>query len=116
MWTTQSGNNDVQFGRDAHQGAAVYNMDLSGIEGYADKSVQGGTWAQTFDALVSWIKTESNLEVRNQLMHVAEDLLMETGCICPIYYYTDLYMLSDSVDGFFSIPLGYKFFMYTTIK
>ena len=116
MWTTQSGNNDIQFGRDAHKDAAIYNMDLSGIAGYEDKSVQNGTWNQTFDALVSWIKTESDLEVRNQLMHVAEDLIMETGCICPIYYYTDLYMLSDSVDGFFSIPLGYKFFMYTTIK
>ncbi len=116
MWTTQSGNNDVQFGRQAHADAAIYTMDLSGIEGYADKSVTNGTWAQTFDPLVSWIKTETNLEVRNQLMHVAEDLLMSTGCICPIYYYTDLYMLSDSVKGFFSIPLGYKFFMYTTVQ
>lgn len=116
MWTTNSGNNDVQFGRAAHGEQAIYNMDLSGIEGYADKSVTNGTWAQTFDQLVSWIKAETNLEVRNQLMHVAEDLIMETGAICPLYFYTDLYMLSDSVDGFFSIPLGYKYFMYTTIK
>ena len=116
MWTTNSGNNDVQFGREGHAGEAIYNMDLSGIEGYEDKSVTGGTWADTFDTLVSWIKTEPNLDVRNQLMHVAEDLIMQTGCICPIYFYTDLYMLSDSVDGFFSIPLGYKYFMYTTIE
>ena len=116
MWTTQSGNNDVQFGRDGHKDQAIYSMDLSAIEGYADKSVDKGTWADTFDKLVSWIKTEANLEVRNQLMHVAEDLIMQTGAICPLYYYTDLYMLSDSVDGFFSIPLGYKYFMYTTVK
>ncbi|MBR1989057.1 MAG: hypothetical protein IJ987_01185, partial [Firmicutes bacterium] len=115
MWTTVSGNNDVQFGREGHAEQAIYNMDLSGIQGYEDKSVTGGTWAETFDNLVTWIKTESNLEVRNQLMHVAEDLIMETGCICPLYFYTDLYMLSDSVKGFFSIPLGYKYFMYTTI-
>lgn len=116
MWTTGSGNNDVQYGREGHKDKAVYTMDLAGIEGYADKSVTNGTWADTFDKLVSWIKSESNLEVRNQLMHVAEDLLMETGAICPLYFYTDLYMLSDKVDGFFSIPLGYKFFMYTTVK
>ena len=115
MWITVSGNNDVQFGREGHAEQAIYNMDLSGIQGYEDKSVTGGTWAETFDNLVTWIKTESNLEVRNQLMHVAEDLIMETGCICPLYFYTDLYMLSDSVKGFFSIPLGYKYFMYTTI-
>jgi oligopeptide transport system substrate-binding protein len=48
-------------------------------------------------------------------MHKAEDLLMSTGAICPLYFYTDLYMISKSVQGFFSIPLGYKFFHYTTI-
>jgi oligopeptide transport system substrate-binding protein len=48
-------------------------------------------------------------------MHRAEDLLMSTGCICPIYYYTDLYMISNNVQGFFSSPLGYKYFMYCTI-
>ncbi len=116
MWTTSSGNNDVQFGRDAHGTQAVYSMDLSGIEGYADKSVTNGTWGETYDPLIGWIKSEQNLEVRNQLMHVAEDLIMDTGAICPLYFYTDLYMLSDKVDGFFSIPLGYKYFMYTTIK
>ena len=116
MWTTSSGNNDVQFGRDAHGTQAVYSMDLSGIEGYADKSVTNGTWGETYDPLIGWIKSEQNLDVRNQLMHVAEDLIMDTGAICPLYFYTDLYMLSDKVDGFFSIPLGYKYFMYTTIK
>ena len=48
-------------------------------------------------------------------MHIAEDLLMSTGCICPLYFYTDIYMLDDSVHGFFSNPLGYKYFMYCTI-
>ena len=45
----------------------------------------------------------------------AEDLLMSTGCICPIYYYTDTYMINKEVHGFFSNPLGYKYFMYCTI-
>lgn len=33
----------------------------------------------------------------------------------PLYYYTDIYMLDDSVQGFFSNPLGYKYFMHCTI-
>ena len=49
-------------------------------------------------------------------MHKAEDMLMDTGCLTPIYYYTDLYMLSKTVKGFFSNPLGYKYFMYTTVE
>ena len=48
-------------------------------------------------------------------MHLAEDMLMDTGCIVPLYFYTDLYMLDDSVQGFYSNPLGFKYFMYTTI-
>ena len=48
-------------------------------------------------------------------MHVAEDMLMSTGALTPIYYYTDMYMLSSKVSGFFSNPLGYKYFMYTRI-
>ena len=42
-------------------------------------------------------------------------MLMNTGCIVPLYYYTDIYMLDDSVQGFFSNPLGYKYFMHCTI-
>lgn len=48
-------------------------------------------------------------------MHRAEDLLMSTGTICPLYYYTDLYMISSSVHGFYSSPLGFKYFMYCTV-
>ena len=48
-------------------------------------------------------------------MHQAEDILMETGAICPIYYYTDIYMCSDSIEGFFASPLGFKYFMYASL-
>lgn len=40
---------------------------------------------------------------------------MSTGRIVPLYFYTDIYMLDDSVHGFFSNPLGYKYFMHCTI-
>lgn len=95
---------------------AVYSMDLSDIEGYADKSVENGTWAQTYDKLVEYIKKEGDAETRFALMHKAEDLLMDTGCIVPLYYYTDLYMVKTNVTGFYTSPLGYKFFRDVTGK
>ncbi|MBQ1343143.1 MAG: peptide ABC transporter substrate-binding protein [Firmicutes bacterium] len=113
MWTTNSGNNDVQFGRDAHKDAAVYSLDLTDL-GF-DTKVENGTWADTYDVLISTIKSCSDAEIRYELMHRAEDLLMSTGCICPLYYYTDIYMISKDVNGFFANPLGYKYFMYCTI-
>lgn len=110
MWTTGSGNNDVQFGRNAHESVAIYNLDLTPY-GY-DVNVTNGTWADTYDVLIKTIKSCTDTTNRYAMMHVAEDMLMSTGCLCPLYFYTDLYMLDKNVKGFFSNPLGFKYFMY----
>lgn len=113
MWTTDSGNNDIQFGNGSHRDAAIYDMDLTSL-GF-DILVEDGTWAQTYDVLIDLIRTTGNRETRYQLMHIAEDMLMETGCILPLYYYTDLYMLHSSVAGFYANSMGCKFFHRTTV-
>ncbi len=113
MWITNSGNNDVQYGKGEHADLAMYNLDLTDL-GY-DVKVENGTWAETYDVLIATVKSCTDTEKRYELMHRAEDMLMSTGCITPLYFYTDLYMLDDSVEGFFSNPLGYKYFMYCTI-
>ena len=113
MWVTASGNNDVQYGKGAHAELAMYDLDLTDL-GY-DVKVEDGTWAETYDVVISLIKTCTDNEKRYALMHEAEDLLMSTGCIVPLYFYTDIYMIDDSVEGFFANPLGYKYFMYCTI-
>ena len=113
MWTSGSGNNDVQFGKGAHADLKMYNLDLTAF-GYEDK-VTNGTWAETYDVLIQRIKACTDAENRYAMMHLAEDMLMETGCIVPLYYYTDLYMIDESVNGFYSNPLGYKYFMGTDV-
>ena len=113
MWVTASGNNDVQFGKGAHAELAMYDLDLTAL-GY-DVKVEDGTWAETYDVVIGLIKTCTDSDTRYALMHVAEDMLMSTGCIVPLYFYTDIYMIDDSVEGFFANPLGYKYFMYCTI-
>lgn len=114
MWITASGNNDAQFGKGDHKDAKVYSMDLTSL-GY-DVKVENGTWAETYDVIIGLIKACKDVDTRFALMHIAEDLLMSTGAIVPLYYYTDIFMISDKVSGFFSSPLGYKYFMYTTIS
>lgn len=113
MWVTSSGNNDIQYGKGDHAALAMYDLDLTAL-GY-DIKVTDGTWSETYDVLISTIKSCTDSQVRSELMHIAEDMLMSTGCIVPLYFYTDIYMLDDSVSGFFSNPLGYKYFMYCTI-
>ncbi len=113
MWTTASGNNDVQYGKGDHANVKGYSLDLTKY-GY-DIKVENGTWAETYDVLIQTIKGCTDNANRYAMMHIAEDMIMATGCITPIYYYTDQYMLSKSVHGFFSNPLGYKYFMYCTV-
>ncbi len=115
MWTSYSENNDVGLGQGEHAKAAIYSLDLTelGLSGY---NRQGKTWSETYDVLIELIKGEADSKTRYALMHKAEDLLMSTGCITPLYYYTDIYMLDSRIDGFFSNPLGVKNFMYCTVK
>lgn len=106
MWTTDSGNNDSQFGRGDHES----------YTGYTYNGDSGKTWAESYDKLISDVKATKDQEKRFELMHQAENVLMSTAAICPLYYYTDIYMCSESIDGFFSSPLGFKYFMYASVK
>lgn len=108
MWTSASGNNDVQFGKGDNATVKAYSLDLTPYG--LDTKVENGTWAETYDVLISAIKSCTDKDNRYAMMHIAEDMLMDTGCIVPLYFYTDIYMLDDSVHGFFSNPLGYKYF------
>ena len=47
-------------------------------------------------------------------MHQAEDILMETGAVMPIYHYNDQYMQSASLEGIYTTANGSKYFQYMT--
>ena len=71
-------------------------------------------WSQ-YDALIAQIKAETDFAKRTELMHQAEDILMATNCVIPIYYYNDIYLMKDYVSGIYSNPYATKFFMYSTL-
>lgn len=84
MWYTDGGNNDAQ---------------------YSNKE---------YDALIDAAKATSVQADRMKAFHEAEDLMMGTDSVhAPIYFYTQKYMLDDSIDGMYYTPLGYFFFGYT---
>jgi len=86
MWVTGSGNNDAQWSN------------------------------KEYDALIAKAKSSSDRAERMEAMHKAEDIIFEESMLCPIYYYVDIYLKSESLEGFYSSPLGYKYFMYSYIK
>lgn len=65
-----------------------------------------------YDALIRRIKSETDFTERERLMHTAEDMLMETGAVLPLFYYNDAYLQSSKVSGIYcSIDAG-KYFFY----
>ena len=72
-------------------------------------------WSK-YDDLIAQIKSETDFAKRTELMHQAEDILMATNCVIPIYYYNDDYMQKPFVDGIYSNLFGFKYFMFSTLS
>lgn len=85
MWTTGGGNNDAQW---------------SNAE---------------YDALIKQIKASADQTERMELMHKAENILFDEWMLNPLYYYVDIYLCNEKLQGVYSSPLGYKYFMYATV-
>lgn len=96
IFTSDSGNNDMQLGK-------------------GDKSDSASDWKE-YDALVSEIRNTADFAKRVDLMHKAEDMLMETWAVVPLYYYNDIYMQKPNVEGIRATVFGMKYFMYATKK
>lgn len=86
---------------DAASSAAVTDEDV----------VDAHNWAK-YDELIEEIRTTTDFAAREALMHEAEDMLMETGAIVPVYYYNDIYMQKSDVTNIYSNLFGYKFFQF----
>ncbi len=96
MWTTKSGNNDAQFGKYPENKATP-------------------NWKE-YDALIEKIKNSTDFAERCKMLHKAEDILMSTWAVCPIYYYNDVYMMKDYVTNVYVTPFAMKYFMYAKIS
>lgn len=71
-------------------------------------------WGE-YDALIAEIKTTTDTVHREALMHKAEDMVMETNALVPIYYYNDTFMMKEGIEGYYGNVYGNKFFQYATM-
>jgi peptide/nickel transport system substrate-binding protein/oligopeptide transport system substrate-binding protein len=78
----------------------------------SDAFIDPSTEWSKYDDLIKQIKSETDFAKRTELMHQAEDILMSTGCVIPIYYYNDIFMQKDYVEGIYSNAYATKFFMF----
>lgn len=101
-----------------HGWVSDYNDPISFLDMWVTNGGNNDSkWSNAeYDALIKTVKTSADREERYAAMHKAEQILAAEMPIIPIYYYTDLYLKADNLQGFYSSPLGYKYFMYTTLS
>ena len=63
-----------------------------------------------YDQLISDIRVTADTAQRAELMHQAEDMLMDTWCILPVYYMNNTYLVKDYLTGVDITPAGTKYF------
>lgn len=105
LWASGAGSNCVALGRGAHADYVGYSVTLDG------RTKDNCTWAESYDALLYRIQSSGDTAERYSLMHQAETLLMQTGAVCPLYWYTDTYLCNTHVQGLLAGPLGAQYLM-----
>lgn len=61
---------------------------------------------QGYDELLGRISRETDLEKRSLLMHQAEDMLMETGGVIPLFHNRSYYLAKPGVSGVYMTSTG----------
>lgn len=94
--------------------AEAADGDVAPIEGadVASRSSDAAPAWQEYNNLIQQIKTTTDLDEREAMLHQAEDMLMETGAIVPLYYYNDIYLQKENVTGIYSNNYGFKYFVF----
>lgn len=90
--------------------------DASAADLVSDAFIDPVAGWETYNQLIAQIKSETDYATRTKLMHDAEDILMSNYCVVPLYYYNDIYMQKDYVDGIYANAFATKFFMYATMS
>ena len=76
----------------------------------SDNPINSTGWSnKKYDALIMSAKSKNDASRYNDL-YQAESILMSEAPILPLYYYTDLYMVSDAIVGYEKTNTGLWYF------
>jgi len=116
IFISASGNNYPRLGRSVgeYKKASTVTADAGmgaywGLEG-------NQTWAECFDALDESILYCTDKAQRAAMCAEAEKVIMATGAVAPMYFYTNPYMLSSTVSNVMVLVTGDIIVTYAKIK
>ena len=106
IFISASGNNYPRLGREI--GDYTRNSDVTKDAGVGAYWGPDGnqTWADAYDALVDQVKAATDPTERAKLAAEAENVLMATGSVAPLYYYTTAQMLKPNVKDVIRLATG----------
>jgi oligopeptide transport system substrate-binding protein len=116
IFLSNSGNNYPRLGRSIgdYTRATEVTKD-AGVGAYWGPNGDQ-TWPDAYDALVTQIKATADPAARAALCAKAEEVLMSTGGVAPLYFYTNPYMLKPNVKNVMMLPTGDVILTYATVE
>lgn len=115
IFISNSGNNYPRLGRELGDYAKATDVTKDAGMG-AYWGLDGTqTWADAYDSLVTKIKLATDPAERAAMCAEAEKILMATGAVNPIYFYTNPYMLKPNVSNVYMLSTGDDIWTYATI-
>ena len=106
IFISASGNNYPRLGQDLGDYTRnTENTATAGTGAFLGPN-NDQTWADCYDALVTEIKNETDPAARAQKCADAERILMSTGAVAPLYYYTNPGMVKPNVENLAVLPTG----------
>ncbi len=84
--------------------------DTAAATGEHGPSSEAAPAWEDYDARIAAIRSETDLVKREALMHEAEDELMNTWAVVPLYYYNDSYLQKTDVENIYANLFGFKYF------
>ena len=116
IFISDSGNNYPRLGRDIGDYAKASDVTKDAGTG-AYWGVDGNqTWADAYDSIVTAIKAETDPAKRAELSAQAENVLMATGGVAPLYYYTQPQMLKPNIKNVIRLNTGDVIWNYATVE
>ena len=116
IFVSNSGNNYPRLGRDVGDYTRFSETTKDAGKG-AYWGLNGDqTWAECFDALVEEIKACTDPDERAAKCAEAEQILMATGGVAPMYFYTNPYMLKPNVKNVMLLSTGDVIWTYATVE
>jgi len=106
IFISNSGNNYPRLGKEL--GDYTRNSDVTKDAGIGAYWGENGdqTWTEAYDALVDQVKAATDPAERAATAAKAEQVLMATGGVAPLYFYTTPQMLKPTVHDVIRLATG----------